>query len=268
MDKRKIKFVDAGDYERKALAILRVTGNLRLVGETGVGKTTFVHYLCDKYNWKLYEYALTSDTSRWDLLAQDVLEKGTTKVREGIVALWLKDNDFDKYDAIVLYLDEFNYADPSVLSLTNSLADFRKSIFIPELQTTLYRSEKHYIIISYNPSEVSGYTGTFKINIAQLRRFEGLVMDWLPRHKEVNYLVQESSKKYYNEITKLVDFAQQTRENYRKGSLSFPITTGNLLNYVRLLMAGLEMDDILEIVLSFYPEDEKDIIRTLWGVKP
>lgn len=265
----KIVFIDKNNYEKRAVAILRHTGNLRLVGETGTGKTTFVHYLCQKYNWKLYEISLTSDTTRWDLVAQDILVKGETKVRKGIVTRWIEDKD-KNYDAIVLYLDELNYADPSVLSLLNSLSDFRKELYIPELNKTLYRSEKHYIIVSYNPSEVSGYTGTFKVNIAQLRRFEGLIFRWLNAFVEIGYLKDKlieygvTKTRAYNLAKKLVDNAQRTRIAYVQGQISFPVTTGNLLNYCRLLANGLDLDDIKELVLSFYPYEEQKKVRELW----
>ena len=44
---KQIEFVDEHGYIEKSRAILEVVGNLRLVGETGTGKTTLVHKLAE-----------------------------------------------------------------------------------------------------------------------------------------------------------------------------------------------------------------------------
>jgi len=252
-------FVDRWGLERKALVILKTVGNLRLVGETGTGKTTFVHYLVVKHDWKLYEFSLTTDTSRWDLIACDTLEKGSTRVRTGIVTKWLMD-DSDKIK--VLHLDEFNYAQPNVLTLINQLADFRKSIWIPELEREFKRTEKHYLIISMNPFEKEGYTGTFRTNIAQMRRFETLVLDYLDMRTEVKILTKILND--YEFCRRLVEFANKVRTNYKEGNLSTPITTGNLINYCRMKKEGLDEKEIVEIACNLFLEEERSKVKALW----
>lgn len=146
-----VEYVDPNHYIPMCEKILKHVGNLRLVGETGVGKTTLVHKLAEKMKVPLFEVVLTRDISRWDLLATDVLEKGETKTREGIILLWLQ------AEKGILYLDGFNYAEPSIISLVESLADFRGTIWISEKQRTYRRSGKHHLVISFNPTEKSGY---------------------------------------------------------------------------------------------------------------
>jgi len=95
-------------------------------------------------------------------------------------------------------------------------------------------------VISFNPSEQAGYTGTYATNIATMRRFEGLIVDYLPMTKE------------------------KTRILYREGSLRTPLTTGNLLNYAKLYKyENLDFNDLMEIICSLYTVNEQKTIREL-----
>ncbi len=250
-------FLDERGLERKALAILKNIGNLRLLGETGTGKTSFVHYLCEKYGWKLWEFSLSSDTERWDLLATDVLKQATTEAREGVILLWLQDPEGG-----VCFLDEFNYAQPNVTTLINQLSDFRRSVWIPELKQRFYRSEKHFLIIAMNPYEKIGYTGTFQTNIAQMRRFETLVFDFLSVKKETELLLKSFDD--YKWVRKMVEFANKVRTLYRRGELTTPITTGNLRNYCSLVRDGLDEGDIIDIASNLFLEEERAVVWRLW----
>jgi len=277
-------FIDENDNEKKAMAILRVSGNLRLIGETGVGKSTIVQFLSEKHKWELYEFALSTDTSRWDLLAQDYLtarEGGTTTVqRTGPVVDWLTvPEGRDPKRPQVLFLDEFNYAQPSVLTIMNMLSDFRKKLYVPELKDSpilkrlgikepmLMRSDKHYLIIGMNPAERAGYAGTFTMNIAQLRRFESLELGYLSQQAE-SRLMETQTKCSHEQAMKYVSMAGQTRALYRVGRLSTPITTGNLLNYARLeVQEKLKDSEIAEIMGAMYLQTERDTVNALWKGK-
>lgn len=282
----KTKFVDEHNYERKAMAILDQVHNLRLVGETGVGKSTFVHYLVDKNDWELYEFPLSTDTSRWDLLAQDILtatKEGTeTTQRLGAIVDWLLiPEGRDKSKVQCLFLDEFNYAQPNVLTLMNMLTDFRERVYVSELKGAkwlkkhgvdpenpmLQRSNKHYCIIGMNPAERSGYTGTFTMNIAQLRRFESLQLTYVSEEAEAQYLMDKTGANY-EDVRELIVMGQNTRTLYKFGILASPITTGNLLNYCNLLeKSKLRRDDIADIVVAMYPQNEQEMVQALWNKK-
>jgi MoxR-like ATPase len=251
-----IEFVDEHGYIEKAKVILEVVGNLRLVGETGTGKTTLVYRLAELLECPLFGIVLTRDVTKWDLLACDTLTKGNTETREGIILQWLNSKKG------ILYIDGFNYAEPSIISLLESLADFRGSVWIPELKAEFARSGEHYLIISYNPSEKAGYSGTFLENIATIRRFEGLVIEYLSAMKE-RRLIQTFANNY-EFACKFVELGNKTRKLYEEGKLRIPLTTGNLLNYAKLHKHGMSEDDIIEIASSLYPKEERDLFRRLY----
>jgi MoxR-like ATPase len=244
-----IEYIDEHNYIEKARAILEIVGNLRLCGETGTGKTTLVHKLAELLSVPLYEIVLTRDVTKWDLLSCDTLENGSTKTREGIIIQWLNS------ESGLLYIDGFNYAEPSIISLLESLADFRGNIWVPEYKREFTRTAKHYLAISYNPSEKSGYSGTFLENIATIRRFEGLLIEYLSPQKERQLITKFAGK--YDFSARWVEIAHKTRTEYENGKLRTPITTGNLINYGKLYKAGMSEDDLIEIASSLFTAKEE-----------
>jgi len=252
-----VEYIDEAKNIPLSEKILKNVGNLRLVGETGVGKTKLVHRIAEVTKMPLFEVVLTRDTSRWDLISTDILREGETRIREGIILLWLKAKQG------ILYLDGFNYAEPNIISLVESLADFRGSIWISELQATFKRSENHYLIISYNPSEKSGYSGTFIENIATIRRFEGIDVDYLTIRAETK-LIKAKCKNDYEFARKWVEIADKSRTLYKEGKLRTPLTTGNLINYAKLHLDGVHDQDILRVASSLFSETERQTFQRLF----
>jgi len=254
---KQIEFVDEHGYIEKSRAILEVVGNLRLVGETGTGKTTLVHKLAELLEVPLFEIVLTRDVTKWDLLACDTLKAGNTETREGIIIQWLNS------EKGLLYIDGFNYAEPSIISLLESLADFRGSVWIPEYKQEFTRTAHHYLVISYNPSEKSGYSGTFIENIATIRRFEGLIIEYLSPQKERELLKKFSGN--YDFSAKFVEIAKKTRTEYENGRLRSPLTTGNLINYAKLYKNKMAEEDIIDIASSLYTaKEERSLFLTFF----
>jgi len=251
------EFIDEHRYIPRSMAVLRQIGNLRLNGETGTGKTHLVYALAQKMGLPLWEIVLTRDVSRWDLLATDILESGTSKVRKGIVVQWLES------EGGILYLDGANYCEPSIFSLVESLGDFRGNVYVPELQSEFKRTKKHFLIISFNPAEKSGYSGTYLMNIATMRRFEGLIIDYLGITKETQLIKGVCGD--YNFARKWVEIANKTRTLYRTAKLRTPLTTGNLINYAKLWKhEHIAEEELVEIAKSLYPDEEHDTFVSLF----
>ena len=149
------------------------------------------------------------------------------------------------------------------MSLVESIADFRGTVYIPELRRSFNRSDKHYLVISFNPSDKVGYSGTFSTNIATMRRFEGLTIDYLPAIAEKR-LLKKFLPDNYDFISKFVEIARKTRAMYKRGNLRTPLTTGNLINHCLLHKYGLSETDIIEIASSLYPDDERELFIRLF----
>lgn len=254
---KKVEFIDENGIVDDAVKIMKTVKNLCLIGETGTGKTLLGHFLGDVLgNLPIFELTLSIDTNRWELVASDVLEKGETKVRDGIVLLWLKSKKG------ILLVNGFNYAPANVISLFESLADWTQKIYIPELQAEYARSGEHYLIVTMNPYEKTGYAGTHQMNIATMRRFEPIYMHYLSAMSETELLMKRYND--YDWVRKLVEFASKTRILYKQGKLTMPLTTGNLQNYTSL--KALDMSDarIVSIACAHYLDEERPTVKRLW----
>jgi hypothetical protein len=191
------------------------------------------------------------------LLACDTLNKGETQARKGIVIKWLESEK-----GAILYLDGFNYGESGIVSLLESLSDFRGNVYVPELERTYNRTPNHYLIISFNPTEKSGYSGTFIQNIATMRRFEGIIVDYLNEREETQLVKVHCGQ--YEFSRKFVELGNKTRKLYKEGKLRTPLTTGNLINYAKMWKDKVAEEDIIEIAKSLYPEDEWSMFTRLW----
>ena len=249
-------YIDDGGTVTDALTILKTVKNLCLIGETGVGKTKLSHHLKNLLNIPLFEITLSVDTNRWELIASDILTKGETQIREGIVLMWLKAQKG------ILLINGFNYAPANVISLFESLADWTNKIYIPELQKEFVRTENHYLIVTMNPYEKAGYAGTHQMNIATMRRFEPMFIHYLTAQNETKLIQKDYDN--YNWVRKLVEFAGKTRILYREGKLTMPLTTGNLSNYAKLKREGMTDARIISIATSHYLEEERATVKRLW----
>jgi len=258
-----VPFIDEHGYMALFAKLLKNVGNVCLIGESGCGKTQLVHDYCAMNRVLLLETSLTADTSRSELLTN-----GSSG--PGIVQQWLetdpleaRDEQGRQYEAVMCYLDGFNYAVPSITALLESLADFRGMLRIPETGKVYFRSDKHLLVISMNPAEKGGYAGTFYENTALRRRFETIRIRWLTPATEISLLMQRTGVSY-GFARALVEFAGRTREAYAKGELSAAVTTGNLLNYSTLYNDDVDENTIVVLAANLFREDEADRVTGLW----
>ena len=131
------------------------------------------------------------------------------------------------------------------------------------------RSERHFIILSMNPETRSEYSGRFQVDIAQRRRYVWLWVDYLSPNAEREYLwkLVGKSQEHKKCISKLVEWANRTRELYKVGELRLPVTTGNLKDAVRLVVEkGMDVNRVVEILSYMYPtEVEREKVLALWA---
>jgi MoxR-like ATPase len=258
-----LNFIDEHGYMDLFGKLLKNVRNVCLIGESGCGKTQLVHDYCSKTGTLLLETSLTADTSRLELV-------GANTSNPGIILQWLETNPLEArdmqgkpYEAVMCYLDGFNYAVPSITALLESLADFRGMLRIPETGKACFRSDRHMLVISMNPPDKGSYSGTFYGNAALRRRFETIRISWLAPATEISLLMQRTGVSY-GFARAFVEFAGRTREAYALGELSAAITTGNLLNYSTLFNDEVDENTIVRLAANLFREDEACRVTALW----
>ncbi len=204
----------------------------------------------------MFSFQCRPTSTEWDLIATDTFKGGNTETRKGIVLNWLECKEKTAY----LYLDEINVAQTSVVTFLNSLCDDRGEIFVPQFNQTFKRTNRHKIIISFNPYEKSGYSGVNQENIATMRRFEHLYIPYMDKAEEINLIKNFSGS--YEFAKTFVELASKTRVLYQSGKLKTPLTTGNLINYAKMKPA-LTIEELTEIASNLYPESEQKLFMSL-----
>jgi MoxR-like ATPase len=260
-----------------SLAVLKSSGNLALVGPTGTGKTHLVkelqRVLSEELGTKvgLYMTRGTSDLMSHNLwtdirLVPNPSGQGTvTEVVAGVATQWLMHDG-----PAIFFFDEATFTMMSILSGFMGVADHTRTKVLHDLKDedgnpmVLKRADDKYFVIAYNPSEKSEYAGTFQMNIAFLRRFEGMWIDYLPEDVERDMLDEMGLN--FSDASRLTQFAAFTRQAYQDGDLVAPITLGNLKEYAKMIQHhGVDLDDILTLIKGKYPEAQHEIINALWG---
>lgn len=275
-------FEEISNEKGKFRAAVEKPGNIRLIGETGTGKSTLVHVMARELKGRVFQYSLTQETTRYDLLAERTLQEGSSDINPGIVLLWLgvhkepmgsegggyrwTQTAPEKGILSILFLDEWNYARPEVKSFINQLSDFRRSVWVPEMAQEFTRTPQHIVVIAMNPHEKVGYGGTVEENIAQTRRFESIRLTWLPRNIEVKLL--EKHCKDYPFRMRLVEWANKIRKIYAQGNISAILTTENLATYAYWYDKDLLAEkEIVDIAASLFTEEDRDAVVRLWESK-
>jgi MoxR-like ATPase len=308
------------DIVRRLGVSFAVSGYVRLVGETGAGKSTLVHTVDDVMNggpfssktkafyadkkhgsralddsfWKtyfgkpchLYEYSLTQDTSRWDLVATQTLRNGSVEITPGRIMSWIQDQTPDTVK--LLFLDEVNYAAPGVTSLFNELGDFRRSITVAEfavydmleveagrsdLERELWgkrvRSVDHWMVTAENPYDASSYAGTSPPNIAQQNRPIPIDVPFMSQLEEIALLMSAigGNQKYRGQVQDIVTIATQIRDKFKAHQLSFVLSPRNTKQLAQILSMTGDWDLVAATIVDWFPAQDKQEVRGIVGGK-
>lgn len=108
------------------------------------------------------------------------------------------------------------------------------------------------------------YTGTEILNTAFLDRFPVVIKaDYLPEDKEQEMLKNRFPKAKPEQVKKLVKFAGEMRDAFKKGNLSLTLSTRKLIEILRLeQMVGL--DRALELALTgWLDEDDTAVVLAM-----
>ena len=239
------KFVDHGDV-LKTLAIgIRDNLPVLLIGESGTGKTSAIHYLAMETENGLRRVNLNGGTTADELVGRLLInEKGTYWV-DGVLTEAMRNGDW-------IALDEINAALPEVLFVLQSVMDDDGYLVLTEKDDKeIVRKHPNFrLFASCNPPD---YAGTKEMNRALLSRFPICInAETPPEKKELEIIEHHLGNAVAQDplALALIKVANDTRKAKETGKSDYAINTRDILNTLRIATTGL-YDATESLMLAF-----------------
>lgn len=157
---KKNSFIFSSDnIKENLLKILRGLSTKKPIlieGSPGVGKTTIIQNIAKKINKNIYRINLSEHTDMIDLIGSDFpIDDGNSS--SGIVFKWIE-GVFLKamINGDWIIIDEMNLASQSILEGLNSVLDYRKSLYVSELNKEFKSHPDFQIFATQNPVNQGG----------------------------------------------------------------------------------------------------------------
>lgn len=184
----------------KLLRGLHTQKAIMLEGPPGIGKTSIVESLAKVLGYKVTRINMSEETDLIDLLGCDLPKGNRFEWSDGVLLSALKQGHW-------VILDELNLCSQPVLEGLNALLDHRSSVFIPEINQTIYPAAGFRIFAAQNPViQGGGRKGLPKSFLNRFSRIQILALtseDYLSVITELHPTVADSDKLVrFNEIVR------------------------------------------------------------------
>lgn len=215
--------------------------NILLTGETGTGKTSMIRELAQITGNQVVRFTLTGETTVDEFVGKYELENKNTIWKDGVLIRALKEGHW-------LVVDEINAALPEILFVLHSLLDDDRYVMVSNHDGEIVRPHSNFrFFATMNPMEE--YAGTKELNKAFASRFDMVLrVDYPDAQSEINILAQKTGVPP-QEAELMVGIAQQLRKLKAEHKLFYTCSTRDLLQWAKLLQAGMELHDAFTCAL-------------------
>lgn len=207
------------------------------VGPKGVGKTLSIAHFAYKKQIPLIQFDCSETTRRQDLLGRFVLLDGQVKFVLGVLPQAIQ--AANQYGAAVLVLEELNALTPQMQKTLNQLLDWRRHIFVPEINK-IYRlrpGAKLLIAATMNPSN---YGGVYELNEDLRSRFAELYIDYPKKRKERQIVREVVGNVDQTILDLLLQLSEETRKGWENAELSYALSPRDIVMFLNLYQAYKE----------------------------
>ncbi len=209
-----------------------------LIGETGSGKTSLIRYLASMTNNGFRRVNHNGGTSVEDVVGKILVNKEGTYWIDGVLLDAMRKGHW--------YLaDELNASSAEINFVYHSLLDDDGYIVVTENQGEIVKPHKNFrFFAAMNPSH--DYSGSKELNKALMSRFTVFKVDFPSPGTETKILTERTG--IPEEVAQnMVKFAADVRGTHTKGSISYVLSTRDLLmwaqvyNYYKKYIPSAEM---------------------------
>lgn len=237
--------------------------SLIISGPKGVGKSLSVLSYAQKNTIPTVVVDCSEDLRRSQLIGSTVLRGDRTPFVLGPIPTAIEvANEIG--DCILLF-EEINALTPQMQKLLNPITDFRKSILVPECNSSfsLNESAKLWVVGTMNPHV---YGGTYSLNEDLISRFRVLRLGYPARTAELE-IIQSNTNIDAKLADKIITLAEETRQP----SIGYSLSTRDLIALATDIHdVGIQF--AMQMLLGKFEEEEaetlSDRIRSIFGYRP
>jgi midasin (ATPase involved in ribosome maturation) len=235
-----------------------------ITGMSGNGKTTMIEQICANLDRECYRVNIIATTDEDDLIGGMRLINGDTVWQDGPVVEAMK-------RGAVLLLDEIDLGTERMMCLQSVLEG--KGVYIKKQNVWVTPAKGFCVVATANTkgkgSDDGRFIGTQVLNEAFLDRFDYTYeQDYAPKSTEKKIIVK-AMKKYGIEdndfATSLVDWADITRDSFKKGAVSEIISTRRLLNIVKAYSVFKDKIKSVKMSLARFDKSTQDGLFSLYS---
>ena len=246
---------------------------LMLEGPTGVGKTLSVASWALEQKIDIIQYDCSENTRRTDLVGRFILKDNETVYEPGILSMAVQ-LALKKKKAI-LVLEELNALNPGMQKLLNPLLDWRRHVFIPEMDKMLELNDSFLLVVATtNPQK---YGGSNNINEDLKSRFMIHKVGYPDMEQEREIILSNIKNLDPTFVDDALKLAQDLRASAKKGDLDYTLSPRDIIIFCTAYKdlkknksKTLSKDEIIKIILEttimnkFESEDEQKTINAVF----
>lgn len=149
--------------------------SLKLIGETGTGKTELIKQFCAAINLPLLMTVCSPRTEAYQLIGGMMPSESGIVYRDGVLGIGAR-------HGYLVLLDEYNTIDPGEATGLNAFLE-GNAYTVPETGETLMPHPDFRIVVTQNPKS-AGYKGRNTQDLANDDRFIDLLVSYMPAEEE------------------------------------------------------------------------------------
>ncbi|AUG33993.1 Cobalamin biosynthesis protein CobS [Candidatus Hodgkinia cicadicola] len=206
-------------------------------GAYGAGKSSHIEQVCNRLNWPCIRINMDSWLTRLELVGRDIIT-----IRNGLYAIKFKYGivPWATKKGVSLILDDYDACKAETKFVLNKLLESNGEISVPENNKIVTPHSSFRVFATCNNIRTSDCVGTYKSNLAQLDRWNLVVLMSYPNQlvefkliaKKVSGLL--SNTKAINKIAKL---ANVLRRLHAQRNVHTLLSTRSVISWVELSLA-------------------------------
>lgn len=205
---------------------------LLLEGPKGIAKTYMIQLACFRKGIHLRQFDCSDNMKRYDLVGRFVLAgKELAKYVLGAMAATIQ--IANKTGHCVLVLEELNALSHNIQIALNQLTDFRKQVYIPELDVTFRVAEGNRLSVfgTQNPSD---YLGVNELNEAVRSRFREKKLFYPTEAQEQKIVATKGTSLSDDDIAKICRLAKLSRDGVTSGDYSYALSPRDVCEFAEI----------------------------------